>query len=191
MRLADWNLQFSTYLGGSKLDGAGGVAVDSAGNPIVSGITASPDFPTTPGAFQTQLRGNFDAFVTKLDRDGRRILWSTHYGGSTKSTDFDDPGNIAIDNAGRVWLTGMTAAIDLPVRGAFQPAFGGGDRDGFLAAFSSDGSKLLYGSYFGGSGHDIMEGLAIGKGKVYASGLTTVKGYDAFVIGVDTTHLAH
>ena len=56
---------------------------------------------------------------------------------------------------------------------------------------SSDGSKLLYGTYVGGSGHDILEGLAIGNGKVYASGLTTAKGYDAMVVGIDTTHLPH
>ena len=91
------------------------------------------------------------------------------------------------------------------MRSAFQPAFGGGDRDGFLAAFSSDGSKLLYGTYVGGSGHDIMEGLAIGKGKVYASGISASKAlsqigwrvqsghgggpFDAIVIGLDTKPL--
>jgi hypothetical protein len=73
--------------------------------------------------------------------------------------------------------------------------------DGFLAAFSSDGSTLCYGSYRGGTGHDILEGIAIGKGKVYATGISASRNlgqrgwrvqagygggpYDAIVVGLD------
>jgi len=175
-RVSDWSLLFSTYLGGSKLDGAGAVVVDSAGNPIVSGTTASDDFVTTPGAFQRQLRGKYDEFVTKLDRDGGRVLWSTHYGGSAKSELNYDSGSMAIDESGRVWFDGMTAATDLPTRHAFQPSYGGGDLDGFLAALSPDGSKLCYGTYVGGNGRDLLEGIAVGKGKVFASGISASSG---------------
>jgi hypothetical protein len=96
-RVSDWSLLFSTYLGGSKLDAAGAIALDSSGNPIVSGATESDDFVTTPGAFQRQLRGIYDAFVTKLDRDGGRIVWSTHYGGSAKSPLVYDGAGVAVD----------------------------------------------------------------------------------------------
>jgi hypothetical protein len=127
-------LLFSTYLGGSKLDFVMAVALDSAGNPIISGTTASDDFPTTPGAYQRQRRGNYDAFVTKLDRDGERIIWSTYYGGSTEGPGPYDNGSMAVDEHGRVWIDGMTAATDLPTRNAFQSSYGGGYLDGFLAA---------------------------------------------------------
>ena len=43
-----------------------GIAVDSAGNAYVTGFTLSTNFPVTPGAFQTNLRGGGDAFVTKI-----------------------------------------------------------------------------------------------------------------------------
>ena len=201
-RVSDWSLLFSTYLGGSKLDVANTVAVDSAGNPIVSGTTASDDFVTTPGAYQRQRRGNYDAFVTKLDRDGVRVIWSTHYGGSTESPQPYDNGGMAIDERGRIWLTGMTAASDLPTRNAFQESYGGGDLDGFLAALSPDGSKLCYATYIGGSGRDIMEGIAVGNGKVYVSGVSESKNllqknwqaqsrfgggpFDAIVVGLAT-----
>jgi hypothetical protein len=60
-------LRYSTYLGGSKDDLTGGLAVDSTGSAYVSGSTQSIDFPTTPGAFRTsQNGGQQDAFVTKL-----------------------------------------------------------------------------------------------------------------------------
>ena len=63
------------------MDGAYAVAVDSAGHPVVSGVTTSDDLPMTGSGFQHHRRGSVDAFVTKLDRDGKRILWSTYYGG--------------------------------------------------------------------------------------------------------------
>lgn len=172
LRVSDGSLLFSTYLGGSKLDGAYGVALDSGGNPVVSGVTGSPDLVTTEGAFQRRRRGTVDAFVTKLDRDGRRVLWSTYYGGSRENADQYEGGSLAVDEGGRVWLDGMTNSLDLPTRNPYQAAYGGGDFDGFIAALSADGSRLCYGSYVGGSGHDILEGLATGRGTVYASGLS-------------------
>ncbi|HKY05741.1 MAG TPA: SBBP repeat-containing protein, partial [Blastocatellia bacterium] len=67
-------LSYSTYLGGSRVDNRthSRIAVDSAGSAYVTGSTRSPDFPTTPGAFQPSFggdpdnRGNADAFVAKI-----------------------------------------------------------------------------------------------------------------------------
>jgi hypothetical protein len=63
-------LVYSTYLGGSGLDGGAGIAVDAGGNAYVTGETrtgtAADDFPTTAGAFQTTFGGNMDAFVVKI-----------------------------------------------------------------------------------------------------------------------------
>jgi hypothetical protein len=60
-------LLFSTYLQGSNTDIASQVAVDPSGQVIhVVGLTGSSDFPVkpSPGAFQTTLAGNYDAFLT-------------------------------------------------------------------------------------------------------------------------------
>jgi hypothetical protein len=149
------------------------VAVDSEGNPLISGVTNSADLPTTDAAFQRHRRGSVDAFVTKLDRDGKRILWSTYYGGSKENSYQFTAGALALDEAGRVWLVGASSSPDLPLRNPFQASYAGGDFDGFLAAFSPDGSKLCYGSYFGGNGQDTLEGLAVGRGKIYASGISS------------------
>ena len=59
-------LVYSTYLGGGSYDLGYGIAVDSSGNAYVTGYTASSDFPTTAGAFQTASGGGYDAFVAKL-----------------------------------------------------------------------------------------------------------------------------
>jgi hypothetical protein len=65
------SLLYSTYLGGGgELGEAGtGIAVDTAGNAYVTGVTSSSDFPTTPGAFQTSPGGGQDAFVAKIAHD--------------------------------------------------------------------------------------------------------------------------
>lgn len=44
---------YSTYLGGSGLDYALGIGLNSSGNAFVTGSAQSPDFPSTKGAFQT------------------------------------------------------------------------------------------------------------------------------------------
>ena len=49
-------LVYSTYLGGQDFDGGADVAVDGSGNAYVAGATASANFPTTPGAFDTTPR---------------------------------------------------------------------------------------------------------------------------------------
>ena len=59
-------LVYSTFLGGSGSDIGRDVAVDEDGNAYVTGQTASPNFPTTPGAFQTANAGSNDAFVAKV-----------------------------------------------------------------------------------------------------------------------------
>ena len=82
-----YDLTFSTYFGGSNWEHARDVAVDKSGNIYVVGGTASPDFPTTPGAYSRQLQtggaqefGPCDIFVVKFAPDGT-LLWSTLIGG--------------------------------------------------------------------------------------------------------------
>jgi hypothetical protein len=65
-------LVYSTFLGGSSNDFAFDIAVDTFGSAYVTGDTASPDFPTTAGAFDTTHNGatSIDAFVFKLSTVG-------------------------------------------------------------------------------------------------------------------------
>ena len=61
---------YSTYLGGSGVDFAQGIAVDSNGKAHVTGATRSDEFPTTPDAFEAADNDfyNDDAFVTSWTR---------------------------------------------------------------------------------------------------------------------------
>jgi hypothetical protein len=41
--------------------------------------------------------------------------------------------------------------------------YGGGNGDGFLAAFSPDLQKFCYSTYFGGTDRELLQGLAISR----------------------------
>ena len=110
-------LGYSTFIGGSVVDAATAIAVDSAGNAYVAGAAISPDFPTTAGAFQTQYGGNTDAFLVKLNPAGSVAVWSTFLGGNGE----DGPYACSVDALGNVYLAGYTDSPRFPTTAnAFQ-----------------------------------------------------------------------
>jgi hypothetical protein len=165
---AGGKLVFSTYLGGNGFDKANGVVVDSSGNIYVVGYTASPNFPTTKGVFQTSYGGNGNAFVAKLAAGGATLTYSTYFGGN--GGDFGL--GIAIDSSGDAFLTGSTQSTNFPVAQAFQNALAGGS-DAFVAELKPDGSAPVFSSYLGGSAADSGQAIALdGNGYIYVSGFT-------------------
>jgi Beta-propeller repeat len=166
-------LDYSTYLGGVGVDQAHDVAVDAEGNAYVTGSTTSLDFPTA-GPLQPAYGGGGnlnlygDVFVTKLNREGSAVIYSTYLGGS----DIDLGSGIAVDEYGHACVTGITLSDDFPTRNPLQPALGGWS-DLFIAKLKADGSALIYSTYLGGSGADSGQGLTIdGAGNAYLTGLT-------------------
>jgi hypothetical protein len=110
-------LLHSTYLGGSEIDEAYGLAVDASGNVYITGLTYSSNFATTAGAFQTTFGGYLDAFVSKLNAPGSALAYSSYLGGSGP----DYGSGIALDASGSAYVVGYTASSDFPTTpGAFQ-----------------------------------------------------------------------
>jgi hypothetical protein len=161
------SLVYSSYLGGSGGDYGYGIAVDGAGNAYLTGDTFSSDFPTV-NAFQPNLNGPYNAFVTKVSADGSSLIYSSYLGGS--GGDYGD--GIAVDGAGNAYLTGQTYSSDFPTANAFQPN-PNGPSNAFVTKVSVDGSSLVYSSYLGGSGGDAASGIAVdGAGNAYLTGDT-------------------
>jgi hypothetical protein len=161
-------LLYSTYLGGSKLDFGNGIAVDDRGNAYVTGFTGSTDFPTV-NPVQPASGGSDDAFVTKLDRNGRHLLYSTYLGGSENEESF----GIAVDDRGNAYVTGFTGSTDFPTVNAVQPASAGGGGDAFVAKLDRNGRHLLYSTYLGGIGGEDGRGIAAdNRGNAYVTGRT-------------------
>jgi hypothetical protein len=164
-------LVYSTYLVGTNSAlGSGtygdGIAVDASGSAYVTGDT-SPNFPTTPGAFQTAYGS---IFVTKLNATGSDLIYSTFLGGSGNGF-----GNgIAVDASGSAYVTGAIDSSGFPITpGAVQATYGGGEYDAYLSKLDAAGSVLVYSTYLGGSGWDLGRGIAVdASGNVYVTGVT-------------------
>ncbi|MCS7075183.1 MAG: T9SS type A sorting domain-containing protein [Bacteroidia bacterium] len=60
------HLQYSTYLGGSNNDTGFDTFVDANFNAYITGRTNSTNYDVTSGAYQVNLAGNNDVFVTKI-----------------------------------------------------------------------------------------------------------------------------
>ena len=172
-------LVYSTYLGGTNVDQANGIAIDSSGNAYVAGFTSSGNFPTTPGAFQTTISTgtSTDAFVTELNNTGTALIYSTFLGG----TGIDQATAIKVDSLGSAYITGMTTSADFDVTpGAYQTSYGGplsgyyGDYgDAFVTKFDPAGANLIYSTYLGGTGSDAGFGLDLAvSGEAYVAGYT-------------------
>jgi hypothetical protein len=178
----DPEISYSTYLGGSDFDVPAYSALDRFGNFYLAGFTSSIAFPTTAGAFQPVAPGgDGDAFVTKINRDGTALVYSTYLGGG----DYDFAIGIDVDRSGNAYVTGETTSTDFPTtQGAFQPSNAGG-LDAFVTKLEPSGSALEYSTYFGGTGDDsAFIGPVDRGGRVYAQGLTGSKDFpvtdDAF-----------
>jgi len=144
-------LVYSTFLGGASIDSANAIVLDAQGAATVVGVTLSPTFPTTPGAFDTTYNGGpvgNDAFVTRLSPTGSSLVYSTFLGGA----DFDTARAVALDAQGACDVAGWTNSVDFPTTpGAFDTTHNGG-YDAFVARLSPSGSSLVYSTFLGGSG---------------------------------------
>jgi hypothetical protein len=163
----------ATYLGGSAEDEAWGIAVDDSGHAYVAGLTSSPDFPTTAGAFQRSLGaggaldpcladggsvGALNAFVAKVSLGATPSLdYATLLGGS-----YDDEAYaLAIDGKGAAYVVGYAGSTDFPTTdGGFQTAYAGCG-DAFLTKVSPDGSALEFSTFLGGKYTDWLNGIAL------------------------------
>ena len=162
-------LVWGTYLGGSAYDGARAIAVDAGGHVYVTGRTQSRNFATTDRALDRTLEGEADFFVTKLERDGSGLVYSTLLGGADTETAFD----IAVDKAGSAYLVGGTGSRDFPVtRAAFATRFRG-DGDAFVAKLDPSGRRLVYSTFLGGWTYDRGHTIAVDAlGAAYVAGET-------------------
>jgi hypothetical protein len=152
--MAAGTLAHSTYIGGSNDDKVAGLAIDGAGNSLVTGQTISADFPATPGAYDTTFGGGdciisdcADVFVAKVTSDGSSLSYATYLGGEK----WDDGYSIAVDSSGTAYVTGEVQSPEFPTTPDAYDSVLDGLSDAFVARLDESGSTLLYGSFLGGA----------------------------------------
>jgi hypothetical protein len=204
------SILYSTYIGGTtEISGPGRAVVDAAGELYLVGTTAATDFPTTPGAYQTQAKGGTcdygpfllqrncsDALLLKLSADGSSLVFSTLIGGERVELGTA----LAVDPTTQdIYVTGATNSTLFPIVGsAVQTSYGGGSCiardsapcfDAFVAKFSADGSTLIASTYFGGDDNDYGAGIALDpSGNVYVGGSSTSTNFPTTPGAFQTAH---
>ncbi len=181
----DPEIEWMYYLGGSGGDLGLGIAVDGAGNVLVTGQTWSTDF----AGRNNSLYGSADAFAVKVSPAGH-LEWMTYLGGSEGDTGL----GIAVDGAGNALITGHTTSTDFAGRVNSHH----GNVDAFLLKVNSAG-QVQWMTYLGGSSTDWESEVALdGQGNALISGRTLSPnfegrnnshhgGYDAFVVKVNAS----
>jgi hypothetical protein len=195
------SLLFATYLGGFAQDWGEDIATDAAGLIYVTGFTFSTDFPFTASTAFSNYSGEGDAFLAVVDPGQGVVTYSTFYGGGDG---FDQANKIIVDPAGKsVVIAGFTLATTLPVsQNAYQsvmPALSNVDSsgnqlgcNGFLAIINTKTTApnqgLIYSTYFGGFGGEVVYGLrADAQGRYYICGYTLSQNLPVTAGALNTT----
>lgn len=168
---------WSTYFGGTSIEGWVSIQVNGTGTAVLTGYTFSTTGIATTGAHKTALTGTCDAFLMLFNPNGTR-QWGTYYGGT--SVDYGTGASLAMN--GNVALVGETASSNGIATAGAPDATYGGSHDGFVAWFSPTGARL-FGSYIGGTGEDTAWGVAAG----FANSEFVVVGHTFSSTGIATT----
>ena len=157
-----------TYIGGNGNDKGKGVYTDADGNIYLAMETNSQDLKTTGNAYQANISGGKDLFVSKYSANGD-LIYSTFIGGSATEMQKD----LKVDSLGNVYIIGFTNSANFPVTpNAFQKTING-SQDAFLTVLNPEGTGLIYSTFLGGSIVDRAWALAIDdNGTAYIQGIT-------------------
>ena len=159
--------QWGTYYGGADADGFFSVAAFGT-DLYAGGATFSTAGIATAGAHQTVFGGVVDGIVVKFNGSGVR-QWGTYYGGVLDEFVY----NLHFDALQNLFITGYSSSSNaIASVGAHQTTLSG-STDGYIAKFNSSGVRQ-WGTYYGGTGDDLMIGAKTdGSGNVYIGGVTS------------------
>ena len=170
-------LIYSTYYGGSQTEYPNAMRVNSQGDLVVGGTTESTDLPVSTNAYQDNNGGGIDYFIAHFSIDGTSLIGATYLGGSSSPQAISissspnlmtglasghgeiSPLDFDFDNNGNIWLVGNASSSDFPITANAQQATISGGIDGVIAELNSDCSQLIYSSFLGGSGTDLIGGI--------------------------------
>lgn len=161
-------LLVSTYLGGNTEDRINDIFIDGAGDVYVVGQSNSTDYPVAGVPFGPFLRGETDAFVTKLNSALTTIIQSTYVGGALSEIAF----GVAADASGIIYVTGNTRSTDFPTAVPDQATLGG-ETDMFFFCLSANGSTLINSTYFGGALFETGFDIELLGSTIYVAGDTS------------------
>ncbi len=117
---------YATYVSGEYGANPAAISVDAQGDAFVAGTTNSPDYPTTPDAYEPRYIAGAPAvncffiihcvnlppasgYLTEVNPTGTGLIYSTYFSGTQKDTI-----NFAAFTPGAIYLGGSAGSADIP-----------------------------------------------------------------------------
>lgn len=174
------NLDWSTYYGGEGTEHWSSICADVNGD-VYQGMTEAGNFFPAYNGSQRVSGGNMDVYFSKFNQYAERV-WGTYFGGSGNETIGAIANGVLVNSdVGGFYVGGATTSYDLPVSGGdgfAQTTYGGqygpgNAGDGMLASFDKATGTMSWSTYFGGSGNDGINSIAVDNTKLYLAGITS------------------
>ncbi len=170
------SLNMGTYFGGLGVDVARGLAIGANGAIFIAGLTASTDLVTRYGftadsqSFDRTLGGTIDGFVARIEGKSGRVEGVTFLG--SDSTDSEEAETLSVTPSNNVMVGARVTGAVTTSATAYQKDFNG-TSDGYIGLFSAGLTKLIYGTFLGGSFAENVESIIqTSSGSVIAVGWT-------------------
>ena len=191
----DPGLIWSTFLGGTGNESCRVISADARGVVTVAGNTQSANFPTTTGVYDTTHNGpttnGYDVFVSRLDPSksgAAQLVYSTFLGGSGN----DLVVALDVDDSGVITLGGETRSTNFPTTAGAYDTTHNSAADAFVARLDprkSGSAQLVYSTFLGASGAEVVRALAVDQGGVVTmTGFTDSTTFPTTSGAYDTTH---
>jgi hypothetical protein len=177
-----YSLGFSTYLWHTDKYAAGfDICSDNEGNIYISGNTRDKNFPATDGAYQTEIKGEADAFFAKFTPEGE-LVFASLIGGTKR----EHHTGLTVDDEGCIYMIGGTHSSDFPVTpGAYDTSFNGEGQwagDVYVTKIDPSGSKIIFSTFIGGEVEETVSSDCVqidSKGNIIIAGTTGSKDFPA------------
>jgi len=96
------------------------------------------------------------------------LSYATYIGGNGGDIGY----SIQVDSNLDAYIAGVTNSSNFPTLGAEQGSYGG-NGDCFVTKINSSGTKLIFSTYFGGSGSDTATAIFVSNGSPFITGYTS------------------
>ncbi len=181
VKVGQYQLTYSTYLGGAGEDKTIGIKMDADDNIYVGGNTNSSDYPIVKG-FGSVYKAQRDVFVTKFKKNFSGIDYSGLITGS------NDDYAMSMTLRGRnVFIVGQTRSSDFPIKFAKYSTYKN-NGDGFYTKINEAGTSYDFSSFIGGLEEDVVNGISVdATGDILLSGSTKSTDFPVFPNSGGTT----
>lgn len=148
-------LIYSTYFGGTGDDKAADLSVNATEDVYLVGSTSNSNFPLTIGAqgpFKYSNSDAMDGFVARIQKDGKKLLWSKMMGGS----DIDAFEGLYVNSNDELYIAGYSKSTNFYTTPNCLQSINRGGYDHVVVKMNKSGTNVFYSTYLGGGGDDVF-----------------------------------